>query len=252
MLRLCGLGIVTLYCVPAEIKMTLLSKREVIALQIVKRNKTPNVLVTEGFRSSTYDSHIGEIISKSGICQNDTYTLKPRSIVWLVSEERFDLPNNVTGLTTLRTTWTRKGILTLTVGIVDPCYNGPLTTAVINFGKNDFPIQKGDTFFRTAFFSHTPEDGVPRNEEENDYRKSVVADSNHFSESFLTIDSLASELVPKMWGLPRWGLIAGLIAFIIALIGLIMPPVFSVASEIASKNYKIEQLENRIQTLEER
>lgn len=232
--------------------MTLLSKNEVIALQIVKTNKTPNVLVTKGFRSSTYDSHIGEIISKSGVCENETYTLKPRGIVWLISEERFDLPNNVTGLTTLRTTWTRKGILTLTVGIVDPLYNGPLTTAVINFGKNDFCIQKGKPFFRTAFFRHDAEETDPRDEDAIEYRKDVISDSTHFSESFLTIDSLASELVPKMWGLPRWGLIAGFIAFIIALIGLVLPPVYSVASEIADKNHKIEILEKRIQTLEKK
>jgi len=230
--------------------MTLLSKNEVIALKIVRSNKSPNVLLTEGFRSSTYDSRIGEIVTQSGICENDTFTLKPRGIVWLISKERFKLPENITGITTLRTTWTRQGILTLTVGIIDPCYDGPLTTAVINFGKNDFCIQKGDTFFRTAFFKHSVDDVHPRKEERGPYMNSVVADSHYFSDTFLTIDSLSKEIAPKIWGLPRWGLIIGLVGLGIAIFGLIVPQVWSVSAEVNQKNYRIEQLEKRIEALE--
>lgn len=230
--------------------MTLLSKNEVLALQIVKRNKPPNVLITEGFRSSTYDSRIGEIVTKSGVCKADTYTLKPRGIVWLISEERFELPNNVTGLTTLRTTWTRQGILTLTVGIVDPCYNGPLTTAVINFGKNDFCIQKGESFFRTAFFKHEVGDVEPREEGQKEYEKSVITDSHHFSDTFLTIDSLSEEIAPKIWGLPRLGLKIGIVALGLSVFGLIVPQVWGISAEIMKKNIQIEQLEERIEALE--
>jgi len=230
--------------------MTLLTKQDILNLKIVRRISHPNVLVTDGFRSTTYDSEVGEIITKSGRCEKQTYVLRPRGIVWLVSSTRFVMPNDVTGMTTLRTTWTRKGILTLTVGIVDPGYNGPLTTAVINFGKSDFCIRKGEPFFRTAFFKHDGSDVVPRVESEAGYLASVEADSTHFSESFLTIDSLAQELVPKIWGIPRWGLWLGVIAFGLALFGLVLPPVTNMGAEILEKNTKIEMLEKRIENLE--
>ena len=230
--------------------MTLLSKQEIIDLNIVRRNDLPSLSVTEGFRSSTFDSRVGTIVTKSGVCEKETYTLKPRGIVWLISVERFRMPDDVTGITTLRTTWTRQGILTLTVGIVDPCYDGPLTTAVINFGKNDFCIKVGDPFFRTAFFKHEKSENEVRFEEEVNYRKSVISDTNYFSDNFLTIDSLATELVPKMWGVPRWGLWIGFSAFALALFGLIVPSVVGLADEITAKNQKIELLEERVKALE--
>lgn len=230
--------------------MTLLSKQEIIDLNIVRRNDLPSLSVTEGFRSSTFDSRVGTIVTKSGVCEKETYTLKPRGIVWLISAERFRMPDDVTGITTLRTTWTRQGILTLTVGIVDPCYDGPLTTAVINFGKNDFCIKSGEPFFRTAFFKHKKSENEARSEEESQYRKSVISDSNHFSDNFLTIDSLAQELVPKIWGLPRVGAIIGVVALGLALFTLVLPPVIGLGKEILEKNVKIEELEKRIQVLE--
>ena len=230
--------------------MTLLSKQEIIDLNIVRRNDLPSLSVTEGFRSSTFDSRVGTIVTKSGVCEKETYTLKPRGIVWLISAERFRMPENVTGITTLRTTWTRQGILTLTVGIVDPCYDGPLTTAVINFGKNDFCIKEGEPFFRTAFFKHEISENEVRSEEEAEYRKSVISDTNHFSDNFLTIDSLAQELVPKMFSLPRWGVKIGLGALILGLLALVLPPAIGINNEIIQKNVKIEALEKRIQVLE--
>lgn len=230
--------------------MNLLTKEELLDLQIVRRSDQPNCVVTDGFRGTTYDSCVGRIITKKGEHAEDTYTLKPRGIVWLISSTRFRMPSNVTGLTTLRTSWTRQGVLTLTVGIVDPGYDGPLTTAVINFGKDDFCIQKGEPFFRTAFFSHAEVEAEIRDESIENYVKSVKADRTKFSESFLTIDSLAAELVPKMWALPRWGLGLGVLAFMLALLGLIIPPVVGLSKEVVFKNQKIELLEERIEKLE--
>lgn len=227
-----------------------MTKDEILDYKIVRRLELPSILVTEGFRNTSYDSQVGKIITKQGEHLADTYMLKPRGIVWLVSSTRFVMPENVTGITTLRTTWTREGILTLTVGVVDPGYNGPLTTAVINFGKEEFCIRKGERFFRTVFFNHNAVNPVSRVESADEYIKSVHADTTKFSESFLTIDSLATELVPKMWGIPRWGLVLGVVAFGLALFGLIIPPVVGLGKEITYKNQKIELLEERIEKLE--
>jgi deoxycytidine triphosphate deaminase len=61
------------------------------------------------------------------------YFLEPREMVWVLSKEEFRMPANVTGLATLRTTFTKQGILALNVGIIDPLFEGPISTALITF-----------------------------------------------------------------------------------------------------------------------
>ncbi len=163
----------------------------------------------------------------------------------------------MTGITTLRTTWTRKGLLTLTVGIVDPCYDGYLSTAVINFSNTAFSLQKGDTFFRTAFFQHEKADSAKgRSETEEGYRNSVVQESNLFSETFLSVDSLADEVASNIFGMPknaaRIATIIGMIALLIGFAGLIVPPALNLSTEVAHKNAKIELLEERLREIERR
>lgn len=228
--------------------MTLLNKTEVISKQII-RGGSPN-----GWRDTTYDATVGRIIDKDGLFDGVTYKLKPRGIVWLVSDERYHLPNNVTGITTLRTTWTKVGILTLTVGIVDPGYKGPLSTAVINFSGQTFSINKGDNFFRTAFFEHQIESEDKTEVSTYEYETQVEKDSNQFSESFLTIDTLATDIAPKIIGMPRWALLVGVLglglATILALLTLIIPPILGMSAEIQEKNARIDMLEKRIERLE--
>jgi deoxycytidine triphosphate deaminase len=50
--------------------------------------------------------------------------LEPREMVWILSKEEFALPKDVTGFATLRTTFTKQGILALNVGIIDPFLTG--------------------------------------------------------------------------------------------------------------------------------
>lgn len=224
----------------------LLTANQVVELGIVVPSST------KGIRPTTIDATIGEIITKKGLSKEHTVNIPPRGIAWIMSKERFKLPNSVTGITTLRTRWTRKGILTLTVGIVDPGYDGHLSTAVINFGKCDFPLIKGEPFFRTAFFAHEEVIGIDRVETEEQYRNSVIQDSATFSDNFLTMDTLADELAPKILALPRWGLIIALVGTLIALLGLVLPPAFGLIQEVARKNAEIELLDQRVAELSTR
>ena len=171
--------------------MTILTKKQIESHDIVSSECGEEL---KGWNPTTYDSTVDTIITDDGIFDRKIYVLKPRGIVWLVSKEKFTLPNNVTGITTLRTTWTRRGLLTLTVGIVDPGYDGYLSTAVINFGKTAFDIEKGEKFFRTAFFLHEASKGIKRSENLDNYRRSVLKDRHHFSDTFLNIDSLTNEI----------------------------------------------------------
>src|SRR5271170_7949988 len=122
----------------------------------------------ENLKNSTFDLTVGEIIPigkdairTRGLAKRRreeslaTHFLKPREMVWVLSKEEFALPKDVTGLATLRTSYTKQGILALNVGIIDPFFHGPISTALINFSDRARPIRVGEKFFRVAFFEHT-------------------------------------------------------------------------------------------------
>lgn len=224
--------------------MTLLTKDQLKSLKIVELDKPL------GWRETTYDSTVGKIINHSGKEVGQHFVLKPRAIVWVVSNERFNLPRNVTGITTLKTGWTNEGILTLTVGIVDPGYHGHLSTAVINFSKQDFPIEINTPFFRTAFFQHNNTKAASTGQPTDDYHRMVRKHSAAFSETFLTIDTLAGELSPKLFGLPQLAIKIGFGALAAALLALTIPPAFGLWTELLSDKIKLESLEKRIEKLE--
>ncbi len=88
----------------------------------------------ENLKNSSNNLTIGKIVPigkeaykkqrKSGLPEK--YFIEPREVVLVLSEESFELPRNVTGLVTLRTSLTKVGLHALDVGIVDPHYSGPI------------------------------------------------------------------------------------------------------------------------------
>jgi deoxycytidine triphosphate deaminase len=135
----------------------------------------------QNLKNSTFDLTIGQIIpigkraflSRRNKSLPAMYFLEPREMVWVLSKEEFRMPANVTGLATPRTTFTKQGILALNVGIIDPLFEGPISTALINFSDRPRRIDVGDKFFRVAFFEH---DDVSEHHlvEENTNRKEYL------------------------------------------------------------------------------
>jgi len=222
----------------------LLTQKELKSLDFIScADESP----PEGWRGATYDTRIGEIITREGVHDSNTYTLKPRGIVWLLSAEDYKIPQDVTGITTLRTGWTKKGLLTLTAGIVDPGYEGPLSTAVINFSGKEVNICRGEVFFRTAFMFHQKVETEGMKITRDKYRENLIKDSTSFSESFLTIDTLAPEMAPKILGAPRLALYITLLGLGLALFGLLYSPLKDLTNMVVLKNHT---LEKRIEMLE--
>jgi deoxycytidine triphosphate deaminase len=118
---------------------------------------------SDNLKNSTYDLTIGEIVpvGRNAIQALEKsnkplsyYRLKPREMVWVLSKETFKLPGTVTGLATLRTTHTKLGLLALNVGILDPYFEGPISTILLNFSDKTRRIAVGEKFFRLLFFEH--------------------------------------------------------------------------------------------------
>lgn len=107
-------------------------------------------------QGSSFDLTIGCIFDHDGKKVEGPFTIKPGHMVQVVSSEVFSLTDRVTGHVTYKTTLTKKGIWALTVGIVDPGWDGPVATTLLNFSKVDHAIARGDAFLRVSFFEHAP------------------------------------------------------------------------------------------------
>lgn len=114
-------------------------------------------------KNGTFDLTIGDIFpvgaaeanARNRLSQNQTsYTIEPQEMVWVLSSEEFKMPDNITGLATLRTTFTHQGLLALNVGIIDSHFEGKISSAIINFSSVRRTINVGDAFFRIIFFEH--------------------------------------------------------------------------------------------------
>lgn len=164
---------------------------EILSRNLIKEHDKSSL------KHSTYDLTIGHIIpvgkdaAKSKDKSLSSYWVEPREMVWVLSKEEFDMPANVTGIATLRTTLTKAGILALNIGIVDPMFKGPISTALINFSDRPRRIDLGDKFFRVVFFEHNDvskfhyrDENTVRAEYIKDIEKSSYAD---FSKNFLNV-----------------------------------------------------------------
>ncbi|MGY3134578.1 deoxycytidine triphosphate deaminase [Bradyrhizobium sp. USDA 4501] len=170
-------------------------------------------------KNSTFDLTVGEIvpIGKKAIKERrkkqppSSYYLEPREMVWVLSREEFNMPPDVTGMATLRTAFTKQGILALNVGIIDPFFRGPISTALINFSDRPRRISVGDKFFRIAFFEH---DDVSQYHvrDENVDRAAYVRNLEEisysdFSPNFLNIPKFDDEFYfQKFWSIIVYGL----------------------------------------------
>lgn len=115
----------------------------------------------KNLKNATYDLTVGEIIpigSQSVMARREkppkSYFMAPREMLFVMSKEEFHLPKTVTGVATLRTTFTKKGLVALNVGVVDAGFSGPISTSLINFSDRPVEISLNEKFFRVLFFEH--------------------------------------------------------------------------------------------------
>ncbi|WP_298023842.1 hypothetical protein [uncultured Parasphingopyxis sp.] len=206
---------------------------------------------SESRRSTTYDATIGEIVCEGSVVEGDSYLLGKRGIVWVVSSERFAFDDKTTGLATLKTSWTHKGLLALNVGVIDPGWDGPLATALVNFSGSTIQLKKRDPFFRVLFLQHerTSYSKVQRSNPQ--YLADIVERSRHFSDTFLHMDSLTDDVARNIFKLPKLAVGIGWAGIAIALAALLIPMGVSIWMEAVGDRLDLSALEERVAELEE-
>lgn len=217
--------------------------------EIISRGIVTNKKAVGQRKLTTYDATVGHIFCEGQELDVESYVLKPRGIVWVSSNERFKIPKDITAIATLRTTWTHNGILALNVGIVDPGWDGPLATAVVNFSKNSFTVTKGSQFFRLIFMEHAAAKAPIISKTNADYTAEITARTNQFSNTFLSFDTLVPEVSKEILKLPTWAFWTGIAAILIAIIAIFSPIAISVYSESSSRAEEISAMKTRIDKL---
>lgn len=146
-------------------------------------------------RGSTYDLRIGAIIQADAgrtVTRFDKnpdarVSVPPQGIVWLVSRECLQLPDNVTCQVDLVNGVSRLGLLAVNTGVIDPNFNGPISTALINFSNVTRDLQINDRFFRVTFFKHAKVQKAPFKIVWEDYIRNLIKESREFPSTFLDI-----------------------------------------------------------------
>ena len=152
-------------------------------------------------------------LAKKGasVSDGEIYILKPKQAVLVLSKETFALPSTVTGIANLRTTLTKSGLLALNVGIIDPFFNGPISTSLINFSAREVPIEIGMSFFRVVFFEHDDTNDHHKKDESKryeDYDRELQVDAyREFPKNFMDLP----ELNNRYYGITAWKLLKGLV-----------------------------------------
>src|SRR5882757_5481980 len=116
----------------------------------VKELKLIDEAIPSNYRASSYDPSIWKIITPEGE-EVDSYKLPPMGIVEVISKERFRIPPHICCLAHVKTSLCNEGLLTLNTGIIDPNWNGRVSSFILNFGKDDRLLLSGDVFLRVTF-----------------------------------------------------------------------------------------------------
>lgn len=175
----------------------------------IKEKKLLRRTIDKNFLGASYNLSVGEIITMDGK-RTKEYKLPPRGMVLIVSNELFNLPDNILGYTTVKNSLSANGMLAINIGIVDPEWNKPISSLIINFGNVDHLISEGETFLRMTFHEFNKYDKENLKDIENfsiesdsdDYdnyakisRKQAVT---NLSNTFLSISKIRDEVAKRV------------------------------------------------------
>lgn len=149
------------------------------------------------FGDGSYNLTVDKVVDMNNKV-NDSFTLKPQGMVYVVFKEKLTVPSDVIGFAHVKTTLTKLGVMATNIGIIDPNYNGYMATLLINFGKNDQYISKGDTALRITF-SRINAPIVKKqlnqnNLDKNSYLKVIQKNISNLDEKFLNLGSVKREV----------------------------------------------------------
>jgi len=176
----------------------LMSRDEIKAAGLIQNS------VPQRYQAASYNIGVGRIILPGGK-EAEAYQIPPLGMVKAVSVERVKLPKDILSYATVKTGLSSEGILAINIGLVDPEYEGLISSILINFSKNDYHLERGDEFLRLTFHKYTaPADPLPtpshKTTDENYITGTKKSFVEKFSATFLNIEENTREFLRKELG----------------------------------------------------
>lgn len=173
--------------------------------EIIQKGLIENAIENQ-YGTASYNLTVGRIIDMDGksFCE---FKLKPQGMIYVIFNEKINLPNCVTGFAHVKTALTRRGIMATNIGIIDPLYKGYLSTLLINFGSTEFFISKGETALRVTFSNIiAPNKPVPQKEQDyRTYLNDTQSKTDFLDEKFLNLNNVEKEvskvLITRFFGI---------------------------------------------------
>lgn len=200
----------------------------VLNYEQIKNKKLIQNYEDNSFDNASYDLRIDKLITVSGSVKNKL-AIAPNSMAVAISKEIVKLPKNIIGHAFVKTRLSQEGIMANNIGIIDPGYEGPLSSVLVNFGKNSYELKENEVFLRITFSEfQTPSENIEldyglfgRKEYHVNKRTSTIEFlGNAFVDIEENIKKKVTSSITKMIG--NFGLWATAFALLIAGIGLIL------------------------------
>jgi len=113
--------------------------------------------------SVKYDFHLGPRILKAGYgapldatrlteTEKSALFVDPGEVVFVLSEERLELPSDMMAQLSPKRKMAHEGILTLGGFAIDPGYEGKLLVGLFNFSSTPWPLQPGKKLIAATFY----------------------------------------------------------------------------------------------------
>jgi deoxycytidine triphosphate deaminase len=192
----------------------------------------------KAYRETSYYLQIGEILPapREGasatdieVSQNGFYLL-PQGLVKVVSKEIIKLPRGVTGYALVRNSLSNAGVMAINIGMIDPGYDGPISSTLINFGKNPVLLTPKMSFLRLTFHDYTMTSIQPADTIKSITKEAYVLQTRnevdaHLSSSFLNLEQTAENAGRVAFGRFKEWLIfwAAALAVILAILTILVP-----------------------------
>lgn len=169
----------------------MLKGEEIEALKIISGFRDDHA------RATSYDLSAGQIITSDGKT-HASHVIKKQGLVKVISKERIELPDDISGTVLVKTSMSDRGLLALNIGLIDPGYSGKIASYIINFSDDDQPLNQGDAFLRATFekIDGKSKYGKSLSISDEDYwSKSQISMVTGFSDKFLNYENILKDFV---------------------------------------------------------
>lgn len=170
-----------------------------------------------------------ELVIK-GVSLSIRKKIKPQETVYLISEERINVPAGYVAYVFLKNRFSQKGLLAFNTGIVDGGYNGPIATLLTNISAQSIDLSSvnGGKFFRVVFHKikmdkKDSEAVIPQSYKYDDYLKYKAIGLLELPQYFQNPDKIREQIERSLnqkalnYGFLRLGLIIGVAGFIMVM-----------------------------------